>query len=91
MKHSINVDGVTYYREPPDLTKAKEVVEKYSWLCSHIASQVEETRSMCDEYAIQGLSVSLIQAEAAYLTALKIGDMVKHIDQHFDTVRNDDD
>lgn len=81
MKNSIVVDGVTYYREQPDLIKAKAVLEKYEWLTGDIRHFVQEAQALYDNMKDEGLSIGMIEAEG-YLRAMKtLAEKVKYIEE----------
>jgi hypothetical protein len=68
MSNSITVNGITYYKEPPLLEKAKKTIESYEWIKHDILSGVENARALYDDYKQQGLSAGMIEAEG-YLRA----------------------
>jgi hypothetical protein len=83
MKTSIVVDGVTYYREQPELTKAKEVVEKYEWLKAEITSTRGHAQEQYDDCKSHGLSFAAIDAEGYLRCAIQLCELVKHIEETF--------
>lgn len=69
VKNKIVVDGVTYYAEPPDLSKAKVVIEKLEWLRKDVAIKLMNAQILHNESAKNGLTISAISTEG-YLRAI---------------------
>ena len=84
MKTSIIVDGVTYYRDPPDLTKAKRVVEKWEWIKSFINDGVLNAQALYDNMKAEGLNVGMIEAEGYLRCAKTMLNQIAHIDECVD-------
>ena len=80
----VYVDDVPYYREAADLTKAKNVLEKWEWLKSYIEDKLTDTQMEYDDLKKNGLSFNVIEAEG-YLRAIKtIHAQLQHIDEVID-------
>lgn len=82
MKNSIVVDGVVYYREPTDLTKAKKVLEKYDWMKEEIRSELGKAQSLYDNMKEEGLTFSTIEAEGALRAVKRIVNTINYIDEY---------
>ena len=83
-KNSIVVDGVTYYAEHPDLTKAKQALEKWEWIKSDILSTVEQSQRFYDKMKDDGLTFSTIEAEGYLRCAKTLKNTIEMIEQSFE-------
>lgn len=78
-KKSIVVDGVTYYREHPDLEKAKEVLEKYDNLVWKITYQLQTAQELYNDFKAQELTFNTIEAEGFLRSIKEISDYVDYL------------
>ena len=83
MKTSIVVDGVTYYTEHPDLTKAKQATDKWEWIKSEIFATVESGQALYDSMKEEGLTFGAIEAEGFLRCAKALKEQVKIIEESF--------
>jgi|GEM_PF-6839660 len=83
MKNSIIVDGVTYYREQPELTKAKVAIEKYEWLTASIRHVLEAAQGLYDNMKEEGLNFSSIEAEGYLRCAKQLSNEIAAIEDNY--------
>lgn len=83
MKTSIVVDGVTYYTEHPDLTKAKQAIDKWEWIKSEILAIADEAQSFYDNMKDEGLTAGMVEAEGYLRCAKTLKEKVKIIEESF--------
>lgn len=81
MKHSIIVDGVTYFREPPDLTKAKLAIDKFEWLKSDILAMLDRAQGLYDNMEAEGLTFGTVEAEGYLRAAKEIKNTLEYVEQ----------
>jgi len=80
----VYVNGIPFYREAVDLTKAKKALEKWEWIKSHINDELAETQATYDDLKKNGLSFNVIEAEG-FLRAIKtIHAQLQYIDEVID-------
>lgn len=83
MKTSIVVDGVTYYTEHPDLTKAKQAIDKWEWIKSEILVAVDQGQALYDNMKEEGLTFGAIEAEGFLRCAKALKEQVRIIEDSF--------
>lgn len=83
MKTSIVVDGVTYYTEHPDLTKAKDAIDKWEWIRSEILLAAEQGQALYDNMKEEGLTFGVVEAEGFLRCAKTLKEKVKIIEESF--------
>ncbi len=66
----INIDGIDYFCEAPELTKAKEAIEKWSCLRSYVIDKLEETRREISIADKEGLTLHNLEL-TGYAWALR--------------------
>lgn len=64
------IDGVTYYREQPELTNAKKVLDKIEWIRGDVKTELDRAQALYDNMKEEGLTFGSIEAEG-YLRACK--------------------
>ena len=77
----VYVDDVPYYREAADLTKAKEVLEKWEWIKSHINNELADTQSAYDDLKKNVLSFNVIEAEGFLRAITDVKRQLEYIDE----------
>ena len=78
------VDGVPYYREQPELFKAKKVLGKIEWIKHDIKTGLNDAQDLYDSVKNGGLTFNTIEAEG-YLRAYKnVWDLIEHIEKSND-------
>lgn len=80
----VYVNGVPFYRESEDLTKAKKVIEKWEWINFYIRTELADAQESYDGMKENGLSFNVIEAEG-FLRAIKtIQAQLNHINESID-------
>lgn len=80
----VYVNGVPFYREAADLTKAKKVLEKWEWIKSYIENELADTQTMYDDLKKYGLSLNVIEAEGFLRAIINVRRQLEHIDEVID-------
>ena len=80
-KNSIVVDGVTYYREQPELTKAKVTLEKWDWLKDRLAQMRVEAQRSHNLALSETLTFNKVEAEGFLRCAIQIANVIKEIER----------
>lgn len=77
----VHVNGVPFYREAVDLTKAKKVLEKWEWIKSHIENELADTQTAYDDLKKNGLSFNVIEAEGFLRAITDVKRQLEYIDE----------
>ena len=83
-KNSIVVDGVMYYAEHPDLTKAKQAIDKWEWIKSEILVTNEQAQALYDNMKEEGLAFGSVEAEGFLRCAKTLAEKAKYIEDSFE-------
>lgn len=83
-KNSIVVDGVTYYKEHPDLEKAKDVLEKYEDLVWDIKNHLKKAEDLYEDFKEQGLTFNSIEAEGFLRSAKTVMGFLDQVECMYD-------
>lgn len=81
-KNSIVVDGVTYYKEHPDLEKAKAVLENYEGLVWNIKNHLRTAEELYEDFKEQGLTFNTIEAEGFLRSAKTVMGFLDYIEEN---------
>jgi hypothetical protein len=81
IKNKITVDGVEYYREHPDLEKAKKVLENWDWMKCFVRNELELAQGLYDNMKDEGLSFGMIEAEGYLRCAKTMQHKIVEIDE----------
>lgn len=80
-KNSIVVDGVTYYKEHPDMEKAKNVLKKYECLVWDIKDHLKTAEGLHEDFKEQGLTFNTIEAEGFLRSAKTVMGFLNQIEE----------
>lgn len=73
------VDGIEYVREHPELTKAKQVIEKWEWLTHWATQETENARGLLEDMKKDGLSIGQVEAEGFCRAMAVLNSQIEHI------------
>ena len=80
----VYVNGVPFYREAVDLTKAKKVLVKWEWIKSYIENELVDTQAAYDDLKKNGLSFNVIEAEGFLRAITDVKQQLDYIDEDID-------
>lgn len=83
-KNSIVVDGVTYYKEHPDVEKANIAIRKFEGLAWDIRDHLRTAEALYEDFKEQGLTVNAIEAEGFLRSAKTIMDRLEAAEKYCD-------
>lgn len=81
-RNSIVVNGVTYYKEHPDLEKAKAVLNKYESLVWDIKDHLRTAESLYEDFKEQGLTFNTIEAEGFLRSAKTVMGFLDRVEEN---------
>ena len=79
-KNKIVVDGVVYYLEPPDLTKAKIVLDRWEAFKSRLATVYEKGKRDYAAATAVGLNINSIEREGYLRCANEVKAIIEELE-----------